>query len=317
MTSLRSYLTQPMLTNFVLKVEVYIITSVNSIGEQGSMIEPEVKNDSPLTNEDFHKEGNPRLSLLWRIAIVLLVVSGVSLLIGSLADSFLGSDYSRSGHVFRAMLTSLIVIPFIFGVRYFLDQRSWDGLGLSRLTSAWYPLLIGMICWIVPATVGIITCVVLGWTQITLQEPIGNILLAGVVLFFLVFIYEALPEELIFRGYFYRNLADEMPRWLAVLGQAILFVLWGLANGGTNSIDRSLLFFVAAIILGILRVVTGSLWASIGFHLAFQTMAQLFGTVGNQFAISDPQILTLFAFGILPFATAIPLLNMFYKNRPN
>lgn len=39
--------------------------------------------------------------------------------------------------------------------------------------------------------------------------------------------------------------------------------------------DRIVLFFTFSIVLGVLRVITGSLWASIGFHLAFQWVTQL------------------------------------------
>ena len=58
--------------------------------------------------------------------------------------------------------------------------------------------------------------------------------MAGWVLFqgFLVFTGEALPEELALRGYLYANLAERLPRWAAVLGQAVLFMLWAFALVG-------------------------------------------------------------------------------------
>ena len=281
------------------------------------MIDPEIEKTTYLSIEKVNDPGKPNLSLFWRIAIVFMAVTGVWLLIGGLADTLFGPEYSRPAHIFQAVLTSLVVIPMIVLARRFLDRRSFAGLGLTRLRVGWRPLLIGMLCWFLPASMGIGVSVALGWTEITPQAPPGDIVLLGIGLMLLVFIYEALPEELIFRGYIYRNLASNLPRWLAVFGQALLFMLWGFANGGANSVERSLLFFMAALILGIFRVVTGSLWASIGFHLAFQTIAQLFGTIGNQFFISDPQVVSVFAFGIIPFATGITLLNLFYKNRPH
>jgi membrane protease YdiL (CAAX protease family) len=108
-----------------------------------------------------------------------------------------------------------------------------------------------------------------------------------------------------------------MPLWMAVLGQALLFTAWGFANGGENSLDRTVLFFSFAIVVGIFRATTGSVWASIGFHLAFQTIAQLVGTVGGQFSVEGSQLLLMFAFGTLPFILGLTLLNSFYKNRPN
>ncbi len=272
---------------------------------------------SQLVRGNLSGHGAALLPLIWRITIVFSAATCIWLFMHEIANTVFGTDYSRSSHTFRAVITSLLVIPLIVLARRFLDRRPWNGLGLSHFRIGWRPLLIGMICWLIPAVIGLVVCVALGWTEITLNEPIGNTLLLTFGLMLLVFIYEAFPEELIFRGYFYQNLATAMPRWLAVLGQAILFVLWGLANGGPNSIERSVLFFVAATILGVFRVVTGSVWASIGFHLAFQTTTQLFGTIGNQFTISDPDTLSMFAFGVLPFATGISFLRMFYKSRPD
>lgn len=262
------------------------------------------------------EDAERRLHLFWRITIVFIAVTLVWLVVRASVNAYWGLEYTRTSHMVRAVLTSLVIIPLIVSARRFLDRRAWTGLSLSSLSTGWRPLLIGMICWLIPAAIGITACAAFGWTDITLQAPPGNILILAAGLMVLVFFYEALPEELIFRGYFYRNLSEEMPRWLAVLGQAVLFVLWGLANGGPISLERSILFFTAALIIGVFRVITGSVWASIGFHLAFQTTAQLFGTIGNQFVVSDPQTLSLVAFGVVPFALSITILRRFYKSNP-
>ena len=258
-----------------------------------------------------------RFTLAWRIGIVFVAVTLIWLVMHALANMIFGDEYSRSNHSFRAIVTLSLVIPLIVFARRWLDRRPLAGLALESIRQGWRPLLVGLVCWLIPATFGVIVCVTFGWTEISLNQPLSETLLLAMGLIVLVFIYEALPEELIFRGYFYRNLTTAMPRWKAVLVQAILFVVWGLLNGGPNSLDRSLLFFVAGIVLGVFRVVTGSIWASIGFHLAFQTVAQLFGSIGDQFTVTESEALTLVAFGILPFATGITLLNTIYKDRPS
>lgn len=274
-----------------------------------------INDNSPTLNVINNHES--RLGIAWRIGLVFIAVTGIWLLMHELTKAVFGIGYSREAHIFRAIVISSLVIPFIFIARRYLDRRPWAGLALGTLREAWRPLFIGIVCWLIPAMVGLVICVGFGWTEITLNEPFGETVRLFLGLMVLVFIYEALPEELIFRGYFYRNLANVMPGRLAVLAQAILFVVWGLVNGGENSVDRSVLFFVAAIVLGIFRVVTGSVWASIGFHLAFQTVTQLFGSVGNHFTVTEPQTLTVFAFGILPFAIAITLLNKIATHQPN
>lgn len=281
------------------------------------MSEPNAKEGAALTPSFGGDTAERRPNTGWRIAIVFVAVTLIWLGISALAHVLFGAEYNRPAHLLRAALTSVLVVPLIALARRFLDQRSWDGLGLSSLRSGWKPLLVGIFCWLIPALIGIAASLVLGWTTITLVEPLGDTLLFMAGLALLVFFYEALPEELIFRGYFYTNLATRMPLWLAVVGQAVLFTLWGLLNGGENSLDRSLLFFTFAIIVGIFRVITGSIWVGIGFHLVFQTFAQLFGSVGSQFTTSSPAILTIVAFGILPFAFSITILRWFYPQRPN
>lgn len=258
----------------------------------------------------------PRLALVWRIAIMFAAVTLGWLLISAAITALLGADYTRASHAARAITTTVVMVPLVIVARRFLDQRSWGGLALGTLREGWRPLLVGVVCWLVPAALALGLGVLLGWFELTPRYPLGDIAAFSAGLVVLVFLYEALPEELIFRGYFYRNLAEAMPRRWAVLGQALLFTLWGFLNGGENSLERTAIFFTASLIIGVFRVVTGSVWASIGVHLAFQTVAQLFGPIGDQFVVGNLQQLMLFAFGVLPFSLCLPLLRWFYPNRP-
>lgn len=263
------------------------------------------------------KPPSPRIGLISRVTLVVVAAVCIWLGIRGLANAVFGPEYSRNSHVFRAVLTSAVVIPFLIFVCRYFDRRPLAGVGLGSIQTGWRPLAVGAGCYLIPATGGVMLAVLLDWTEITPRGSLSDMFLTVVGLSLLVFIYEALPEELIFRGYLYSNLAEEFPRWIAVLGQAVLFVLWGLLNGGPFPVERGVLFFSAAIVFGVFRVVTGSVWASIGFHLAFQTVAQFFGSVGNQLMISDPESLSTIALVAIPFATAIPLLYLFYRDRPN
>ncbi|MEK8105167.1 CPBP family intramembrane glutamic endopeptidase [Micromonospora sp. M12] len=108
---------------------------------------------------------------------------------------------------------------------------------------------------------------------------------------------EALPEELIFRGYLQRNLVTRLPVWQALVGQAVLFTLFGVLVGAARSFDRIALFLVFALLLGAFRVATGDIWAGIGLHVAFQTVAQLFGDVGAVFDVVGADVLGVVAMG--------------------
>jgi membrane protease YdiL (CAAX protease family) len=221
-----------------------------------------------------------RLNLFWRVAVVFLAVTLVWLFVTQGLGSFFGPAYpDRVGHAVRAVLTSALVVPLIFLARRYLDRRSWEGLRFTSLRTGWRWLLFGMVFWLVAAGLGLVVTGVLGWTRISLGTPSVGILLLFLYLPVLVFLYEALPEELIFRGYLYRNLSARYARWVSVLAQATLFTLWGAAIAAAGSVDRVVLFFTFSVALGILRVISGNLWATIGFHLAFQWVTQLVSAV--------------------------------------
>ena len=244
-----------------------------------------------------------RLNLFGRVAVVFLAVTLVWLFVTQGLGSFFGPAYpDRVGHAVRALLTSALVVPLIFLARRYLDRRSWEGLRFTSLRTGWRWLLFGMVFWLVAVGLGLVVTVVLGWTRISLGTPSVGILLLFLYLPVLVFLYEALPEELIFRGYLYRNLSARYARWVSVLAQAMLFTLWGAAIGAAGSVDRVVLFFTFSVALGILRVISGNLWATIGFHLAFQWVTQLVSAAVREgsLQIAEQPTLELVVFWFFP-----------------
>src|SRR5690606_30846634 len=123
------------------------------------------------------------------------------------------------------------------------------------------------------------------------------------------------PEELAIRGYVYTNLSEIMPPWLAVLTQAVLFMLWafalvallqamGVGSDWSTDIDRAILFLSFGVSLALVRLWTGSLWGSIGYHLAFQVTMGLLSLDRLVIIRVDSSDLssvgiTLWAFGIV------------------
>ncbi|GAB7019468.1 CPBP family glutamic-type intramembrane protease [Halostagnicola bangensis] len=149
-----------------------------------------------------------------------------------------GAGYDRTGHVMSAVLATVLTVPVVVLARHVLDRRPWAGLGLSPLRSGWRSFLIGTACYLLPAAVGLTAVVALGWVEITLVASLSELLLLVASLMVLVFLYEAFPEELVFRGYLYRNLATAYPQRLAVGGQAVLFTLWAVAIGAAPTVER-------------------------------------------------------------------------------
>lgn len=217
-----------------------------------------------------------RPHLLVRLGVVLGAATLIWIGIGNGIGAFFGDAYSdRLGHAVRAVLTAALAVPLVVLARRYLDRRRWAELGLGPLRrDGWRPLLFGAAFWLVAAALGTAVVFGLDWAGPATAAFDVAALLPALYLPVLVLLYEALPEELIFRGYVLRNLADRTPLWAAVTGQALLFTAFGALIGAAGSIERVVLFFTFGLVLGTLRVVTGSLWAPIGFHLTFQWIAQ-------------------------------------------
>lgn len=251
-----------------------------------------------------------------RVALVLILGAAIWKLAFFIGESFFApgvEGYRLDRHVLYAVMAFAITVPTVLVLWKFLDRRPWSELGLTSFRGAWKHFLIGAGIWLVPASVGLALCLSFGWVSIESARPLGEILAFVPLLILLVFLYEAFPEELVFRGYIYANLSEKLRGYWVVLVQAILFTLWGVAIGAAVSLDRIAFFFAAAWVIGSLRMVSGNIWVSIGFHVAFQTVAQLLLNESRGFfLIENVGTLQLVALGIVPFACAELLARWIY-----
>lgn len=213
----------------------------------------------------------------------------------------------NASHTASAMFVFATAVPMVLAARRFLDRRSRAGLGLTGLREGWRPFIVGAVAWLLPGIAGLVV-VSLGWVQITLVGSLTELAITVAMLVVLVSAFEAFPEELIMRGYIQRNLTAAMPPWLAVVVQTFLFtgfgsVLWMVTAGWEAAAEQAVVFLGMGIVLGCIRVMTGNLWACIGYHVAFQTAAQLL--LGDRHAVivmDGPGSLEL-----VPFAAAFAI----------
>lgn len=225
-------------------------------------------------------DGPARPPLLLRITAVTMAAALIWYSLAALND-LLPIEAGSSGnlaHWMNALVAFSLAVPMVWAARRFLDRRPWEGLRLTGPREAWRPFLVGLASWLLPASLGLGVCLALGVT-ITPSAPTAEVVFSLMMVVVLVLLYEALPEELIFRGYLFRNLNTVMSGWATVLGQAVLFGLWGsglwvFSQGWGVLVERLPLFIGVALVLGCIRLVTGNLWACVGFHLAFQVGAQ-------------------------------------------
>lgn len=255
-----------------------------------------------------------------RVAAVWAAMLVIWLIMHSLRMWVHGDGYTLPGHIQSALFATLLTVPMVTVARRFLDGGTLAGLGLPWSPNAAARAIgIGALSFLIPSALGFAIVLGLGWTTITPDAAPGEILAFVPLLVVLVFLYEALPEELAFRGYLYQALAKRHSRITAVGGQALLFGLWGAVlstiHQGAFSVERLMLFFVVGFVLGLVRVVTGSVWATIGLHAAFQTTAQLLlNEERGHFIVVGTESLESIALGILPFALALTIVRQAYPH---
>ena len=170
----------------------------------------------------------------------------------------------------------------------------------------WWALAVGAVSYLVPFVLAASVVLALNLVRIDVTRDPLALVSQGLLVLGLVILYEAIPEELIFRAYLYRVLSERLPVWVAIVVQAVLFCVSGIIVGAATGLDRILVFLVFALVLGHLRYVTGTVFTTIGFHAMFQLFAQW--SLGEQWitlTVTDPGgWFSIAALGIVPFALA-------------
>lgn len=148
----------------------------------------------------------------------------------------------------------------------------------------------------------------IGVVSLTFPQDSLDVVAGAAILLLLVLLSEALPEELLFRGWLSERLHGFGGPWFAVLGQAGLFTLFAVAVGAVASAND--VGFIAAfgVVLGMLRTVTGTVWVPVGFHLAFMAAQQSSTPKWGLMASDEPQLVQVFLLTMIPFTLIIAVL---------
>jgi hypothetical protein len=133
------------------------------------------------------------------------------------------------------------------------------------------------------------------WVVLKFNAAQSYVLIAPL---FGVLLFEAFPEEFLFRGYIFGNFNLKLARWKASLTAILLFCLFPItlvakssllnmeANlGGTSNIRLE--YLITLILIGsmmqYLRMLTRSVWTSVRFHLFFVFQNWLLGPQSNEY----------------------------------
>jgi len=155
--------------------------------------------------------------------------------------------------------TSLIIWLF----RKHVDKKSFLSLGLTR-GSVGKDILLGLVIGFVIMLLGF--CILIGTNQLQLEK----IQFSAVDLLFSfgLFVFVAVSEELLARGYILNNLMVSFNKYVALTISALLFSLLHLANNGVSFTSLAIIF-LSGFLLGLPYVYSKKLWFPIALHLSW------------------------------------------------
>lgn len=147
-------------------------------------------------------------------------------------------------------------------------------------------------------------------------EP-SSVFAGAAALLVLVLLSEALPEELLFRGWLSERLRGLVGGpWLTIMAQAGFFTLFAVAVGAVASASDAGFIATFGVVLGMLRAVTGTVWVPVGFHLAFMTAQQSSAPKWSLIMSNEPQLVQVVLLTMIPFTVVIALLFDRVKRAP-
>lgn len=233
----------------------------------------------------------------WATLVIALFLAGLA---GDVAEQLLGLS-----RIYRSFVQGTVMSGLVVPIILYLYQLVYKITGVKPKTSVYswkrlHHFFTGVLLAIALGALGLIIASFQGWIVIEKWHAPDQWLAALLINVCFAIFYEALPEELGLRGMLYDVLRHRFPAWLSVLFQTLLFVsvttavvfiqvFVGLAPGVSLNIVYILLIFCFGICLQLLRLWSGSLWTSIGFHLTYLEFMR--------FAISPHQ------YGVPPIVT--------------
>lgn len=239
------------------------------------------------------------------LSITFVTLASIPIWLGAVAASNMTEEGSVTSRLVFGSIVTLLTLALLYSVLRFLNKKPFSFIFGKNNIRAFF---IGLGFFTIPAAITLVASILFGLVEITPQASFANIAVSFLFVAGFIFISEALPEELIFRGYLFKKLSAFTKAWLTIALQAGLFLLFAFLIGAAGDpLDASFLL-TFAITLGIVRAATGSVWAAIGFHLACMTFQQGFGNTWSLFTVSSPSLLQMYIFAMIPFSITIAIL---------
>lgn len=220
----------------------------------------------------FLSPDEPRLRAGWRLLIqtIMFLLFGVIIFI---AASFLGLDSGEAPAtlILQQLLSFIAITGSVYLARRWLDKRSFESLGLKLDQQTLVDVLAGI--GIAFIQMGFIYILMLGLNWLTFEgfawefDPI-NVVIIGVLTFFVVFLFVGWNEELLSRGYHLQTIASGINLFWGIIISSAVFGLLHLGNPNATWVSAAGIFF-AGIYLAYGYVRTKQLWLPIGLHIGW------------------------------------------------
>lgn len=196
----------------------------------------------------------------------------------------------------QAALVTALVVPSVVLLRRRVDRRSVAGLGLSKRVSL--PIALGLGIAVLGAALAWVPALTAGWIRFD-SIDLGAFALFLVINFVVVFLYEALPEELALRGYAWSNIRDGWSPFATSLIVTVIFTLssalisviqtgsalllrveaqgFSLVPAGNDTFAYFLQLFLFGLALSAARriPIPGALVIAIAFHVTQLTITRI------------------------------------------
>jgi uncharacterized protein len=216
----------------------------------------------------FISSDEPRLRAGWRLLLQTLLMILIAIPVSMFSRLIqVGGDGLFPGQVVEL----IIFTSSIYIARRWLDKRSFASLGLHVNKQAFADIFIGIAITFVMMGLVYLAEVAAGWLTFEgfawQTEPVSNVL-AGVLSFFVVFIFVGFNEELLSRGYHLQTLASGTNMFWGVLISSSVFGVAHLGNPNATWFSAVGILF-AGIFLAYGYIRTGRLWLSIGLHIGW------------------------------------------------
>ena len=220
----------------------------------------------------FLSPDEPRLRAAWRLLIQTIIFIFLGVIIFIVA-SFLGLDSEEvpAALILQQLLSFIAVTGSVYIARRWLDKKSFESLGLKLNQQALFDILAGI--GIAFVQMGFIYILMLSLNWLTFEgfawefDPI-NVVVTGVLTFFVVFLFVGWNEELLSRGYHLQTIASGTNLFWGVIISSAVFGALHLGNPSATWVSTAGIFF-AGIYLAYGYIRTKQLWLPIGLHIGW------------------------------------------------